>query len=174
MFTKALVVSKPEPGSNIYKVRIPLFEDTSGTEIIYDALCCHAPGVYGGFNAGDCVYVSFEDAKLNIPVIIGRLYINERDDYSKGYFNNLEVSNFAHLPMSTVFGDNLTISTLNSALQYMSNNIGCPTYSGDIYTTALNLTSDDLVERWPGTSWTDVGTTTTSNGTVLYNWRRDS
>ena len=90
MFTKALIKEIPRNGSNIYKIRIPLFEDTTGTEIIYDALCCHAPGVFGGLNEGDCVYVSFEDAKLNIPVIIGRLFINEKDEYSKGYFNTIK------------------------------------------------------------------------------------
>ena len=98
MFTKALVTALPEPGDNVYKVRIPLLEDTTGTEIIYDALSCHPPGVFAGYNVGDCVYVSFEDAKLNIPVIMGKLYVDEKDDYAKGLFNNLQVTKKADLP----------------------------------------------------------------------------
>ena len=168
MFTKALIVSPPKPGDNIYKVRVPLFEDTTGTEIIYDALCCHAPGVYNGFNPGDCVYITFEDAKLNIPVIIGRLLVNEQDDYSKGYFNNLEVSNSAHLPMSTMFGDGLSIQNLYDSLNYLSN---CPYAIGDVYCT----TNTDILpeQNWAGTTWTNLGTTTAGT-TNIYNWRRDS
>ena len=170
MFTKALIVKTPEPGDNWYKVRIPLFEDTTGTEIIYDALCCHAPGTYGGLNPGDCVYVSFEDAKLNIPVIIGRLYVEEQDDYSKGYFNNLEVSNSTHLPMSTTFGDGLSIQNLYDTVQFLSTANDCPIDIGDVYTSLSN----NAPTKWPNTTWTDIGTVTTSMGTTIYNWRRDS
>lgn len=170
MFTKALIVKTPEPGDNWYKVRIPLFEDTTGTEIIYNALCCHAPGTYGGFNPGDCVYVSFEDAKLNIPVIIGRLYVEEQDDYSKGYFNNLEVSNSAHLPMSTTFGDGLSISNLYDTVQYLSSN-SCPYGVGDVYCTTN--TAVDPGVTWQGTAWTNLGTYTVGGANVI-NWRRDS
>ena len=170
MFTKALIVKTPDEGDNVYKVRIPLFEDTTGTEIIYDALCCHAPGVYNGLNPGDCVYVSFEDAKLNIPVILGRLYIDEQDDYSKGYFNNLEISNSAHLPMSTIFGDGLSIQNLYDTVQYLASANECPVDIGELYSSLSNAAPT----KWPNTAWTDIGTTVTSTGTTIYNWRRDS
>ena len=120
MFTKALIAAIPEPGDNHYKVRIPLFEDTTGNEVLFDALCCHAPGVFNGYKVGDCVYIAFEDAKLNIPVILGRLFVEEKDNYAKGYFNNLEVSNKVHLPMATSFGDGLQIKTLYDTLQYLN------------------------------------------------------
>lgn len=120
MFTKALIVKTPEEGDNHYKVRIPLFEDTTGNEVIYDALSCHPPGVFNGYNEGDCVYVSFEDAKLNIPVIMGRLYTEEQDDYAKGLFNNLNVTNSANLPMSTTFGGKMSINNLYDALQFIN------------------------------------------------------
>jgi len=172
MFTKALIVSIPEEGSNVYKVRIPLFEDTTGTEVIYDALCCHAPGIFGGLNTGDCVYVAFEDAKLNIPVIIGKLYINEKDDYSKGLFNNLSVKNLAVLPMGTLFGNGLSIQNLYDTVQYLSAQDGqCPYAIGDIYYTTINV---NPTTKYSGTTWTDFGTTTTSTGNIIYNWRRDS
>ena len=143
MFTKALIVDTPKSGDNYYKVRIPLFEDTTGTEIVYDALCCHAPGIFNGLNPGDCVYVSFEDAKLNIPVIIGRLYIEEQDDYSKGYFNNFEVSNTANLPMNTTFGGWLKVKELSDTVQYLSAQADqCPYDIGDIYSSAINTTPE--------------------------------
>ena len=169
MFTKALIVRPREQGNNIYKVRIPLFEDTTGTEIVYDALCCHAPGVYGGLNVGDCVYIAFEDAKLNIPVIIGKLYVNEKDDYSKGYFNNLDVVNSAHMPMSTTFGDGLSISNLYDTIQFLMGAENCQYAIGDIYCTTNNI---DPSSKWADTSWTNLGTTTIG-GVTVYNWRRD-
>ena len=104
LVTKALVTEIPSE-DNYYTVRVPLFEDTSGTEITYRALCCHTPGVFGGLNVGDCVYIAFEDAKLNVPVIIGRLYTREFDEYAKGYFNNLNVTSVARLPLNTMIGD---------------------------------------------------------------------
>lgn len=119
MFTKALVVETPENEDNHYKVRIPIFEDTTGDEVIFDALACHAPGVFNGYNVGDCVYVAFEDAKLNIPVIIGRLYVEEQDDYSKGLFNNLSVTGRVQLPMDTTFGDGMSISNLYDTMKYL-------------------------------------------------------
>lgn len=171
LFTKALIVSLPKEGDNFYKVRIPLFEDTSGKEIIFNALCCHAPGIYGGLNSGDCVYVIFEDNKLTTPVIIGRLYVEEQDDYSKGYFNNLNVSNRASLPASTTFG-NMKISALYDTIQYISSQIGlCPYSNGDIYSSSVNVNPNI---KWAGTTWTNFGTTLTSTGQTMYNWRRDS
>ena len=170
MFTKGLIVSTPKQGDNVWKVRIPIFEDTTGTEIIYDALCCHAPGVFGGLNPGDCVCVAFEDAKLNIPVILGRLYIEEKDEYSKGYFNNLKVSNSANLPMSTTFGNGLSIKNLYELVQHLSSN-SCPYAVNDIYCTADTDIQPEV--NWVGTTWTNLGQTTIG-GVNINNWRRDS
>lgn len=172
MFTKALIVDTPKQGDNIYRVRIPLFEDTTGTEIVYDALCCHAPGTYGGLNPGDCVYVSFEDGKMNIPVIIGRLYVEEQDDYAKGFFNNLYVINAAKLPMSTTFGNQgLTIDNLYNMVNYLASIENSPPCNvGGVYQSTVNV---DPKDTYPNSVWTNIGTTTTSNGTIIYNWRRD-
>lgn len=117
MFTKALIVSTPVGDDNHFRVRIPIFEDTTGTEVIYDALCCYSPGTFGGLNVGDCVYVAFEDAKLYVPVIVGKLYTKESDDYAKGYFNNLQVTNMARLPIDTNFGGVTTAGNLVDLVQ---------------------------------------------------------
>ena len=166
MLTKAIIVSVPKDGSNWYTCRVPLFEDTSGTEVVFDALSCHAPGVYGGLNVGDCVYVAFEDAKLNIPVIIGRLYVNEQDDYSKGYFNNLLVTNTANLPFNTTIGG-INISEL------VKNNLQVDIDL--LYPLAAILQTGDSESpnnMYPGTVWSNYGTITTSNNNKIYNWKR--
>lgn len=166
LFTKAIVTALPKEGDNWYTCRIPIFEDTTGTEINYQTLSCHAPGVYGGLNVGDCVYVAFEDAKLNIPVIIGRLYVNEQDDYSKGYFNNLLVTNTANLPFNTTIGG-INISELVKNNLQVDIDLLYPL--GTIMQTQDGLNPSNM---YPDTTWEDYGTTTTSNGRVIHNWRR--
>ena len=180
MFTKALIVSVPEEGSNVYKVRIPLFEDTTGNEIIYDALCCHAPGIYGGLNPGDCVYIAFEDAKLNIPVIIGRLYVKEQDDYAKGLFNNLEVLSKAKLPIDTTFGNGITAETLYNMFQNIS--VGQAPSSGvdmntvypigTVYSNILD--AFDPNTEWAGTTWEYMYSIidTADDSTIKRYWKR--
>ena len=172
MFTKALIVDTPRQGDNVFKIRIPLFEDTTGTEIIYDALSCHPPGIFNGYSPGDCVYVSFEDGKMNIPVIMGRLYVEEQDDYAKGYFNNLEISNRAHLPLSTTFGDGLSISNLYNNMNYLMGIENLPPCDiGGIYSSTINKNPQRIYKN---SSWTNIGQTTTSTGVIIYNWRRDT
>ena len=149
MFTKALITETPKLGDNHYKVRIPLFEDTTGQEVIMDALCCHAPGVFNGFNVGDCVYVTFEDAKLNIPVIIGKLYVNEQDDFSTGYFNNIKVTNNVKLPMDTTFGNGLKIKSLYDTIQYLNSNSNLNADDGSEGSSGIS----GIVESGTSGSW---------------------
>ena len=112
MVIKGYIVSIPEPGDNHFQVRIPFIEDNTGVEIIMTALLCSQPGVYGGYDIGDCVFVSFEgdkhmddDVITDTPVIIGKLY----QDEPTGVHNNciiesLTVSSKAELPSNTTFG----------------------------------------------------------------------
>ena len=58
--TKAYVKELPEEGSNIFKVEVPLMEDNTGTEAIFDALLCTTPGHYKGLEVGDAVSVTFK------------------------------------------------------------------------------------------------------------------
>ena len=74
MIIKSYIKALPNQGSNVYKVRVPFLEDNTNREMIFDALLCSPPGEYYGYKVGDCVYVEFEDDKLNIPVILGKLY----------------------------------------------------------------------------------------------------
>lgn len=84
MVTKGYIKSLPEPGDNHFLVRVPILEDNTGDEVIMQALLCAQPGDFGGYRVGDCVFVSFEGDKHmdesavgEVPVIIGKLYLNE-------------------------------------------------------------------------------------------------
>ena len=116
------------------------------------------------------MYVTFEDAKLNIPVIIGRLYTREDDDYAKGLFNNLKVTNTANLPLNTMFGDIATAGDLAQLLQNQNTTIVENAYPIDSYffcsRGAVNPNN-----IWPGTTW-DTGTDITVSGINLTAWRR--
>lgn len=74
MIAKAIIVKIPEVNSNIYKVRIPFFEDNKTGDFLLDAIVCRSPGVIGGYNKDDVVLVGFENDKLNKAVILGKLY----------------------------------------------------------------------------------------------------
>ena len=172
MFTKALVVDTPKGDDNHFRVRIPIFEDTTGTEVIYDALCCYSPGTFGGLNIGDCVYVTFEDAKLNVPVIIGRLYTREADDYAKGLFNNLQVTNMARLPINTSFGDVVTAGNLVDLVQNQSHLTVENIYPVGAYFICDASSTMNPTNMWPGTTW--ASNSISVSGVNLTAWRRTS
>ena len=73
MVFKAIIKSLPKD-NNKYLVRIPPLEDNTTKEMILPALLCNQPGEYGNYKVGDVVFVEFENNKLDVPVIIGRLY----------------------------------------------------------------------------------------------------
>lgn len=104
--TKAYIKSVPEEGSNIFKVEVPLMEDNTGTEAIFDALLCTVPGHYKGLEVGDTVFVEFEDDQYNTAIILGELF-TEIPTKSTTYsiINDLKVTDTASLPPNTRFGD---------------------------------------------------------------------
>lgn len=106
MILKSYIKKLPSTGSNTYKVRIPFLEDNTNHEMVFDALLCTPPGEYYGYNVGDCVYVEFEDDKLNIPVILGKLYIEPEDEVSSYHVvNELNVTGNVTLPENTKIGN---------------------------------------------------------------------
>ena len=104
--TKAYIKELPEEGSNIFKVEVPLMEDNTGTEAIFDALLCTTPGNYKGLKVGDAVFVEFEDDQYNTAIILGELF-TEIPTKSTAYsvLNELRVTDAASLPPNTRFGD---------------------------------------------------------------------
>lgn len=106
MILKAYIKDVPVGNENAYKVRIPFLEDNTNHEMVFKALLCTPPGEYYGYEIGDCVYVEFEDDKLNVPVILGKLYIGPEDEVSSYHVvNNLNVTGNVTLPDTTKIGD---------------------------------------------------------------------
>lgn len=62
-------------GSNLCKVRIPIFEP-AGNKVKVElwATMILPPGIHGGYEKGDVVFVSFTDNSLSRPVVLGQLY----------------------------------------------------------------------------------------------------
>lgn len=112
MVTKAYITALPAPKDNHFMVRIPILEDNTGEEVIMEALLCSQPGDFGGYQVGDCVFVSFEGDKHmddspigEVPVIIGKLY---QDDLAASPSNvmveALTVTEQVSLPQNVKIG----------------------------------------------------------------------
>lgn len=114
LLTKAFISKLPDEGSNIYQVRVPLMEDNTQGEAIYDATCCASPGTYNAYQVDDCVYVDFEDDEITTAVIMGKLTTEEIPESNTVYetINDLNVTGRAVLPTDTTIGG----YTLNSIL----------------------------------------------------------
>ena len=112
MVTKAIIKKLPDVNDNHYKVRIPYMEDNTGQEVILPALLCNQPGMYGGYQLGDCVFVTFESDKHmddealgDTPVIVGKLYVNNTDPVPAGLkVESLLVASKVNLPSSSKIG----------------------------------------------------------------------
>jgi hypothetical protein len=61
--------------TNLCKVRIPLLE-TAGSrkKVTMWATMMLPPGIQGGYQVNDVVFISFVDNSLNRPVVLGQLY----------------------------------------------------------------------------------------------------
>jgi len=105
MILKGYIKSLPSKGSNIFRVRIPFLEDNTSREMIFDSLLCNQPGEYAGYEVGDCVFVIFENDKLNTPVILGKLFVEENKNVKTHHIvNDLEVTGNVILPDNTMVG----------------------------------------------------------------------
>lgn len=105
MILKAYIAELPKRDDNIFKVRIPFMEDNTTNEMIFNALLCNQPGEYKGYRVGDCVFVSFENEKLDVAIILGKLYVNEdMDQPTYHVVNELNVTSKVTLPDDTSIG----------------------------------------------------------------------
>lgn len=131
LLTKAFISKLPDEGSNIYQVRVPLMEDNTQGEAIYDATCCASPGTFNAYQVGDCVYVDFEDEEITTAVIMGKLVTEEIEEENNVYtsINDLNVTGRTVLPEDTTIGG-YTISDLVSMINTASNSANSVTNSG--------------------------------------------
>jgi hypothetical protein len=108
MLTKAIIQSI-DYTKNMCRVRIPLFENASRNVnmIEADAQINIVPGIYNSFKTGDVVFIGFEENKMELPVILGKLFVSASTEASsyRGNVsgNSLAITDTAQLPYSTVF-----------------------------------------------------------------------
>lgn len=131
LLTKAFITKLPDEGFNIYQVRVPLMEDNTQREAIYNATCCASPGTFNAYQVGDCVYVDFEDEEITTAVIMGKLVKSENEEENNVYtsINDLNVTGRTVLPEDTTIGG-YTISNLVSMINTASNSANSVTNSG--------------------------------------------
>lgn len=108
MLTKAIIQSV-DYTKNICRVRIPLFENASRNVnmIEADAQFSIVPGIYNCYKTGDVVFIGFEENKMELPIIIGKLFVSAsaESEAARGSFtgNSLVITETAKLPYSTIF-----------------------------------------------------------------------
>lgn len=91
MIIKAIIEELPEPGDNHYMIRIPFMEDHTKNKSIFSALLSHTPGIYDSYKVGDVVFISFENEKLDVPIILGKLYTPNREFVGSANFQNINI-----------------------------------------------------------------------------------
>ena len=108
MLTKAIVQSI-DYTKNMCRVRIPLFENAARNinMIEADAQINIVPGVYNSYKTGDVVFIGFEENKMELPVILGKLFVSASAEANshRGNVsgNSLSITDTAQLPYSTIF-----------------------------------------------------------------------
>lgn len=124
IMTRGTIVELPPEGSNIFKVEVPLMEDHTTNEAIFNATLCESPGSYNGFEVGDVVIVHFLDNELNDAIIMGKLFTSiPEDDKAFILANRLKITGSVELPNNTKVG-NVDLNKLNDAILNVSNAIG--------------------------------------------------
>ncbi len=108
MLTKAIIQSI-DYTKNMCRVRIPLFENASRNVNIIEANAQFniVPGIYNSYKTGDVVFIGFEENKMELPVILGKLFVSaatEAGSYRGNLSgNSLSITDTAQLPYSTIF-----------------------------------------------------------------------
>jgi hypothetical protein len=103
MVTKAKVLRTVS--DNTYEVHIPIYDNGSD---IYKATATvsYTRGIKNPIVLGDIVFVTFENNKINKPVIVGKLFIG---DDGKGDLlgDSLEIKKAVRLPNNTIISSRL-------------------------------------------------------------------
>ena len=75
MVVKGLIKSIDYNG-NTCTVRLPVFESAANDkETVITAVIATQPGIYNGYKVGDVVIVSFENNDIDMPIVLGKLYL---------------------------------------------------------------------------------------------------
>lgn len=113
MLTLGYITKLNEADDNLFEVRIPLFEKAGSSKNLPDlsgsyfkANLNQIPGQYNAYRVGDCVVIGFLDNKLERPIILGKLFVNDNSE-ARGASNadSIKVASKAALPKDTTIGD---------------------------------------------------------------------
>ena len=154
MLTKAIIQSV-DYTKNICRVRIPLFENASRNVnmIEADAQFSIVPGVYNSYKTGDVVFIGFEENKMELPVILGKLFVSAAAEASahRGNLsgNSLSITDVAQLPYSTIFNydkiaqNNSLYTNLNTPKKLADSIIDLQRVQIQKYQTIIKISIDE-------------------------------
>ncbi len=122
MITLGYIKEVNAPGSTVFKIRLPVFEQAGiADEQLFDAVLCYNPGNLNAYREGDCVVVGFLDNRLAKAIILGKLYTGDEESASNFSFaNSLKVTESAVLPGNTIIG-NITAQDINGLSESVKN-----------------------------------------------------
>jgi hypothetical protein len=158
MLTKAIIQSI-DYTKNLCRVRIPLFENASRNVnmIEADAQFSIVPGVYNSYKTGDVVFIGFEENKMELPVILGKLFVSTAAEASscRGSLSGdaLTITDTAKLPYSTVFSyDKITqndklYQDLNTPKKLADGIINLQRAQVQKYQTVLEIVYNDIIYK---------------------------
>lgn len=118
---------------NSIKVRVPFLNgaavqaDSTPTDDLPNCTICQLPNLNMQLAIGDVVWLGFENAQWDKPVILGFLDINQKSEISP-VVNSIDISHTANLPYETTIGNVLpeSIACLtgvkDNIADYMANN----------------------------------------------------
>ena len=176
MLTKA-IIQNIDYTKNMCRVRIPLFENASRNVnmIEADAQINIVPGIYNSYKTGDVVFIGFEENKMELPVILGKLFVSaatEANSYRGNVSgNSLAITDNAQLPYSTVFNySNITqndklYKELDTPKKLADSIINLQRTQVQKYQTVIKVSIDDTIyELYLKTSY---DFTYSSSGSIL-------
>ena len=155
MLTKAIIQSI-DYTKNMCRVRIPLFENAARNVqmIEADAQINIVPGIYNSYKTGDIVFIGFEENKMELPVILGKLYVSasaEASSYRGNVSgNSLAITDTAQLPYSTLFNydkisqNNTIYNDLNTPKKLADGILALQRSQVQRYQTIVSISIDDV------------------------------
>lgn len=158
MLTKAIIQSI-DYTKNICRVRIPLFENASRNVnmIEADAQFSIVPGVYNSYKTGDIVFIGFEENKMELPIILGKLFVSASTEAGahRGNLsgNSLSITDTAQLPYSTIFNydkiaqNNVLYTNLNTPKKLADSIINLQHTQIQKYQTIIEVMIEDTVYK---------------------------
>lgn len=119
MLTKAIILDRLL--DNHYLVRVPVLESPNDLEMSkVEATLAHVPGIVESYKTGDVVMVGFEDHNPYKPIILGKLYLQDEEDTSRGHaeLEALDVKEKVSLPNNLTIGGK-TFTNVSEFFEYL-------------------------------------------------------